>query len=161
RIVMTPQGLAAVSAIEIRRSDKSNQTGVVMMFARYIEDADIARVRDTSHMPVSLTSLADKTAALPDAVRKWSASQQAGGNTLVLSHDDAVSTGYALVSAYNGTPLAIFSTTAPREILALGHRTTWYMLGAISVLFLAFSGAVFALILRLQKSFAEREAEQH
>jgi diguanylate cyclase (GGDEF)-like protein/PAS domain S-box-containing protein len=160
RIVMTPQGLAAVSAIEIRRSDKSSRTGVIMMFARYIKDADIARVRDTSHLPVSLISLADKTAALPDSVRKWSATQKSGGKTLVISPSDAETTGYALVSAYNETPLAIFSTRAPREILALGHRVTWYMLGAISVLFLAFSSAVFALILRLQKSFAQREAEQ-
>lgn len=57
RIVATPRGLAAVSAVEITRSDGTEPTGATMLFARFIEDADIERVRETSHLSVALLPL--------------------------------------------------------------------------------------------------------
>jgi EAL domain/CHASE4 domain len=57
RIVATAQGLAAVSAVEITRSDGTDPSGATMLFARFIEDEDLERVRETSHLPVELTRL--------------------------------------------------------------------------------------------------------
>jgi sensor domain CHASE-containing protein len=51
RIVRTPRGLTAVSATQITRSDGTEPTGAMLLFARFIEDEEIARVHDTSQLP--------------------------------------------------------------------------------------------------------------
>ena len=45
-IIASRGGLAAVSALEISRTDQTQPTGATMLFARYIEESDIQRVRE-------------------------------------------------------------------------------------------------------------------
>src|SRR6185295_1142431 len=114
RIVATPQGLAAVALTEISRSDRSNGTGVVMLFARFIRDAEVARVRDTGHMPAGVIPIVDVTpafAALPAPVKAWAMAGKRGASTFVFSPNDQQTTGYALVNTVDGRPAAIFSTS--------------------------------------------------
>jgi diguanylate cyclase (GGDEF)-like protein/PAS domain S-box-containing protein len=163
RIVMTPRGLAAVSALEITRSDHSGKTGVIMLFARFIGPATIERVRDTSYLPVTWVPLSGPSEflrTLPAPVIAWTQSARPRPTTFVFAPNDQRTTGYALVRTVDGSPAALLVTSGTRAILALGKRTTRYMLGAISVLFMAFGAAVAGLIIRLQHSFASREAVQ-
>ncbi|HLF10030.1 MAG TPA: EAL domain-containing protein [Gammaproteobacteria bacterium] len=151
RTVRTPRGLAGVAATEIARSNGSQPTGAVMLFARLIEATDIARVHDASELPVSLTYLASaevRTAGLPAEVSAWAAADDSPP-TYVRAADSRTIIGYALIRDLDHQPVAVFATESQREIRALGLRTTRYLLSGVVVLFLAFGTTVLALVLRL------------
>jgi diguanylate cyclase (GGDEF)-like protein/PAS domain S-box-containing protein len=110
---------------------------------------------------MSLAAGSRAPAAVAAPVREWIAAKPKGPEpTFVFSPDDRQTMGYALVRSLNGVPAALFATSGAREILSLGYRTTWYMLGAIFLLLLGFGAAVTTLVIRLQRSFASRQAAQ-
>ena len=149
RMVRTPLGLAGVSAIEIARSDGSGKSGAVMLFARLIENDELERVRETSQLPVAMIDLApDAADAAPVDVIAW-ARGAAAPPFLVRPADDRVVVGYSLIRGVDGEPVAAFATESPREIRALGLRTSWYVLSIVVVLFVAFATIAFALLLRV------------
>jgi diguanylate cyclase (GGDEF)-like protein/PAS domain S-box-containing protein len=162
RLVLTAGGLTAVSALEIKRSDRSAPTGAVMLFARYIQDAEIQRMHATSQLPVAVAYLAGaqaELAGLPPDVRDW-ALAPGSGRTLVRVDDEHRITGYTLIRNLDHTPLALFVTPGPREIYALGKRATWSLLGSLAALFIVFGAAVVWLLLRLQRSFEARQSAE-
>jgi hypothetical protein len=55
-------------------------------------------------------------------------------------------------------PSALLRTNQPRHIYSLGSRTTWWLLGSISLLSCVFIGLMLNLILRLRRSFASEDA---
>jgi diguanylate cyclase (GGDEF)-like protein len=162
RTVLTGRGLAAVSAIEITRSNFSDATGAIMLFARYVEASDIARVATTSHLPVEMTLLGGNpqpAQALPGEVRTWA--REAQGPTYIRTSGHDSITGYSLVRDIDQKPVALFATTGSRDIFALGMRTTWYLLACIVALFVVFGALAGGLILRLlalqTRAFQHRE----
>jgi len=157
RLVRTPHGLAAVAALEIRRTDGSGPTGAVMLFARFIEAAEVARIRDTSQLPVAVTYLDGSETSVPAAVRTWLAAEPTS-HTFVLPDDEHRITGYALVRGIDRRPAALLATQSERDILALGYRTTWYMMGSIAATALVLGAALVWLLLRLQRSFDAEDA---
>ena len=163
RLVLTAGGLTAVAALEIKRSDRSEPTGAVMLFARYIQDAEIQRMRATSQLPVSVAYLGGgqaELASLPPDVRDWALRPGGSGRTLVRADDEQRITGYTLIRNLDHTPLALFVTPGPREISALGKRATWSLLGSLAALFIVFGAAVVWLLLRLQRSFEARQSAE-
>jgi diguanylate cyclase (GGDEF)-like protein/PAS domain S-box-containing protein len=163
RLVMSAGGLTAVSALEVKRSDLTQPTGAVMLFARYIQEADIARVRATSQMPVSLIYLRAGPGGmerLPLPVRDWALNGARTARTLVRADDARRITAYTVISSADHTPVALFVTPSPRDIFALGYRATRTLLGTLATLIIAFVAAVAWLLLRLQRSFeAQQSAE--
>jgi diguanylate cyclase (GGDEF)-like protein len=150
RTVYTSQGIAAASAFEISRSNSSGATGAIMLFARYIGPADIARVQETSHLPIQMTVLSagsHPASALPGEVRAWAL--QGRSATFILRSGRASITGYALVRDMNRTPVALFATADRRDIFELGLRTTWYLLSCIVALFVVFGALAGGLLLRM------------
>jgi diguanylate cyclase (GGDEF)-like protein/PAS domain S-box-containing protein len=163
RLVMTAGGLTAVSALEIKRSDRSQPTGAVMLFARYIQEAELQRMRATSQLPVSVTYLtagASGMAQLPPDVRAWALGPPGTSRTLVRADDERTITGYTVVRNLDATPLALFVTRGTRDIYALGSRATWTLLGSLALLFVVFGAAVVWLLLRLQRSFEARQSAE-
>jgi diguanylate cyclase (GGDEF)-like protein/PAS domain S-box-containing protein len=160
-VVATAHGLLAVAAQQIRRTDQSQATGATLLFARFIEDSDIQRVRETSQLPVTMTYLAGSdaaTAKLPATVRAWLAAGDVSRPTFAAPNDAQLITGYAVVRDANERPIALFSTPSARNIYALGRQTTLLMLATITAMFLCFGAAVIWLLLRLQRSFVARDS---
>lgn len=162
RLIRTSQGLAAVSAIEITRSDRSMATGNTMLFARFIRGAEVRRVSETSHLPVELLFLdsSDRTQpVVPTEVSRWiQTNSLSSGDTFVKEVDEDRIDGYALVRDVNDQPVALLHTNSPRDIRALGINTSWYLLSSIVLLFLAFGITVFLLVLRMLR-LIKRDAE--
>jgi diguanylate cyclase (GGDEF)-like protein len=161
RTIRTRRGLAAVSAVEISRSDYSGATGATMLFARFMESEDVARVQETSHLPVRMVMLADvalNPALLPQDVTSWAA-QGRTANLIRVETDDAI-TGYALVRDVDSNPVAVFATTGSRDVFALGSRTTWYLLACIVALSIVFGVLALGLVWRMlalqAREFAHR-----
>jgi diguanylate cyclase (GGDEF)-like protein/PAS domain S-box-containing protein len=160
-VVTTPRGLTAVATNEIRRSDGSGRTGAHMVFARYIQEADIQRVRETSQLPVAMIPLAAAPSAaeqLPPKVRNWLSLRSHANPVFVNAESETTISGYAVLAGTDSNPIALFTTQGPREIYAVGSRTTWLMLTGIVVLFVMFGIAVIGLMMRLQRSFAARQS---
>jgi diguanylate cyclase (GGDEF)-like protein/PAS domain S-box-containing protein len=157
-VVVTPRGLTAVAINEIRRSNGSGRTGAHMVFARYIQEADIQRVRETSQLPVTMIPLAAQPLPLPPTVRKWLDSGSYSNHVFVDTEDENSISGYAVVVGMDAHPIALFRTRGPREFYAVGSRTTWLMLAGIVVLFVTFGVAIIGLMMRLQRSFAARQS---
>jgi len=160
-VVTTPRGLTAVAVNEIRRSDGSGRTGAHIVFARYIQEADIQRVRDTSQLPVTMIPLgpdAREQSQLPPKVRKWLDSGSQTNRVFVDAEDENRISGYAVVAGMDSRPIALFTTQGPRDIYAVGSRTTWLMLTGIVSLFALFGVAMIGLVMRLQRSFAARQS---
>ncbi len=161
RIFNTPHGLAMLSALEIKRTDRSEPTGAIMLFARFVEDADIKRLQATTGLPVSMIDLAtdlQAAAALPSALKAWIGFGDNSAATFVMAEDVAHICGYVLVRDVHHVPVALFTTRSPRDIYGLGYRTTWLMLAGVVALFIAFGAAVLWLVLTLQRSFAARHS---
>ena len=156
-VVMTPRGLTAVSVHQISRSDGSGLTGAYLVFARYIQDADIQRVRNTSQLPITMITPGEM-GGLQEKVRKWLDSDSRANPVFVDAEDEKTIAGYAVVRGTESKPIALFVTRAPREIYAVGSRTTWLMLTGIVILFAAFGVAMIGLMVRLQRSFAARQS---
>jgi diguanylate cyclase (GGDEF)-like protein len=165
RLVRTPLGLAAVSALEITRSNKSRPSGATMLFARLIEDDELDRVRETSQLPVTLIDLGPGDAQkLPAEVAAWARAAQAAP-FFVRPADERVVVGYSLLRDVDGAPLAAFATESAREIRALGMRTSWYVLSIVVGLFVAFGTIASVLLLRVvalnkRHALARRDAEE-
>jgi diguanylate cyclase (GGDEF)-like protein len=152
RTLATSFGLVAASAIEIARSDTSNPTGAVLLFARFIEDAEIERVRETSQLPVAMHYLdsASDSSGLPAPVRSWLAGGAADG-TFVRVLDRAQIAGYSVVRDLQGKTVAVFATDTPRDIFTLGARATWFFVGSVVALLIAFGATAIGLVLRMLK----------
>jgi diguanylate cyclase (GGDEF)-like protein/PAS domain S-box-containing protein len=160
-LVATNHGLMAIAAAEIQRTDQTQPTGATMLFARFIEDSDIDRVRETSQLPVTVTYLVGPGATpanLPARVRAWLATGDLSQPTLVVVDNDRQITSYAVVRSTDARPIALFSTTSRRDIYALGRHTTGLMLATIVAMFIVFSGLVIWLVMRLRRSFATQDS---
>jgi diguanylate cyclase (GGDEF)-like protein len=148
--LLTSEGLVAASATEISRSDHSHPTGAVMLFGRVIRDEEIQRVAETSRLTVQMTRLreaSDSDARLPPEVRNWATN--GSSPTLVQVIDDGQIAGYAAIEDVDGQRVAIFATPGPRDIYALGARTTWILLSSIVALVLSFGVTAILLLLRM------------
>ena len=160
-IIASRGGLAAVSALEISRTDQTQPTGATMLFARYIDNSVIERVRETSHLPATITYLPEDlsaVASLPAPVRAW---LESGGDTrptFVLADNSSQISGYAVARSVDQQPIALFVTQSDRDIRALGYRTTCMMVAGIVAMFIAFGAAVIWLVRRLQRSFADQHS---
>jgi len=161
RIMRTSQGLVAFSAVEIRRSNKSEATGAVMFFARFLRADDVVRVGQVSRLPAKLTLIGEANPAnpaLPASVQTWLAGS-AGDRALdaLATGNDSVM-GYALVSDVAGAPVAYFSMQQTRDLGRLGRRTTWETMGSLTALLGVSGAALLGMMLRLRRSWADRAA---
>jgi diguanylate cyclase (GGDEF)-like protein len=162
RFVATRAGLAAVTATPVTMTDRRGPTGAAMVFARFIDEGTLNRIRQTAQLPATLLFLAhgvDDLTPMPAAVRHWAASP---GDTdrkpLVVNTDRGSAAGYVLIRGGDGAPLAILTTTTARSIFALGVRTTWFLVIALTLVLGSFGGAAAWLLWRLQRSHATHRA---
>jgi diguanylate cyclase (GGDEF)-like protein len=165
RLVRTSLGLVAASATEIARSDGSSPSGAMLLFARFVDVAEVQRVAETSRLPVTIATVGARSddAPPPAELAAWLAAAEDPFFVDVLDRDSIA--GYSLLRDVDRTPVAYFSTIAPREIHAIGVRTTFYLLGSVVVLFLAFACALavlFIILVALQRRDVDhrREAEE-
>jgi diguanylate cyclase (GGDEF)-like protein len=161
-IVQTSLGLTVVAARRISQTDRSHMIDAVMLFARFVGPEDLARISQTSQLKFSLIGV-DKNdpryLALPPSVLRW-ANSGLSSNAYAMAQSNARISGYALIRDLEGNPVALLATDQPRDLYALGYRTTWWLLGSIAVLSLAFAASMLVLILRLRNSFKAHENAQ-
>ena len=153
RLLHTPQGLLAFSAVEIRRSDRSAPSGAVMFFGRFFETDEIHRINETSQLPGELLLLPD--AHLPPEIVAWTQDPQAPPTATRIEDAEHI-VGYALLRDLTGQPAAVLKMDNQREIGQLGRYTTELLMGTLAALLLLSGFALVALLWGLQQSWADR-----
>src|SRR4029453_3936151 len=142
----TPEGLVAVSAMEIRRSDPSPPSGVVMLFLRFLRTAGTSGGRED---------------ALPASGSSWLGERDRGSAATFVQPESATRvSSYARIRDLDGRPIATFAISAPREIYSLGRRMALTLLGSNALLIAAFGIAVAVLMIRLQRSLAAKHTTE-
>jgi len=161
-IVSTPDLPAAVAAREIKLTDGTGPTGAVLVFARFIADADVRRVAETSQLPVGISYVArpGALAQLPAPVRAWIAAGNTIERTFIWAPSRARISAYLLLRNLDKTPVALLATQSDRETYALGYRTTAYLLGVILLLAAGSAATVVWFLARLKRSYAARYAAE-
>jgi diguanylate cyclase (GGDEF)-like protein/PAS domain S-box-containing protein len=164
RLVSMSDGLAAYTVQEIKAGDDGPSTGSYMLFARFIDAAELSRMRDALDMPLELIRLpATLTpaylATLPPALRTWISASDPPPVLVRIASASAM-TGYVLVRGLDGKPTALLATSVPREVHALGVRTTRALLGGIALLILAASAYALWLAHRLRINLAAHQESE-
>lgn len=165
RLVRLDNGLAAYAVQDIRSGDFGPSTGSHMLFARFFDAAEIARLRNSLDMPLALVELPSTLtpawlAAQPPELRQWLSDPQASPLLVRIASSDTM-TGSVLVRDIDGKPAALLTTSVPRDVHALGVRTTRALLGGIAILILAASAYALSLAHRLRaNAAAQRESER-
>jgi diguanylate cyclase (GGDEF)-like protein/PAS domain S-box-containing protein len=164
RIVPTELGTAVVTAREITHANRTQPTGATMLFARFIQDDELARYRSTTQLDaIGMTTLVHGQpaagAALPAAVSGWYGAATGDDKVapLVMRANDRM-VSYVLLRTPEKQPALLLSVSERRGFYAAGFRTTWVLLGSIVAITLAFGTALLALVLRLHRSYAAHQS---
>jgi len=161
-VIRTSSGLMAISVMEITRTDRSAPTGALMLAGRLLGAEEIARIAETSQLPLVLTMLPDSANGagdLPQAVLQWAHSAN-GSPTFAYERGPDVIAGYALIRDFKGAPVALLSTQHRRDIYALGLRTATWLLGSIALALIIFTSVLLGLSLRLRRTLLDYEVAQ-
>jgi diguanylate cyclase (GGDEF)-like protein len=160
QLVRMPGGAMAVSVRHVSRDLQPAVSTGTLVFGRYIDNALIERLRQTSQAPVRAT-LVDQQGkpllSVPAAVGTWLASLDHGSDILVQTGDPTTLASHELVRDVVGRPLMVLSTTVSREALQIAKRTiTW----VVAALLVGFTLVVILLVTLLNRSWRNRAAAQ-
>jgi diguanylate cyclase (GGDEF)-like protein/PAS domain S-box-containing protein len=156
RLAPTRRGLLAVAAHPILPTGGHGTPRALLVFGRFIDDAVLQRVRNTSQLPVALYDTPESRAKLPEAARAlWNIAPTNPGRLLVPA-DNASLSGFALIRDMHVQPVAIVGTHIERKLLAFGSHTQHYLMLLFAVVIGLFALIVGALLLYLEKLRAAR-----
>jgi diguanylate cyclase (GGDEF)-like protein len=160
QLVRMPGGAMAVSVRPVLRELQPTVSTSTLVFGRYIDNALIERLRQTSQSPVRATLLdrqGKPMLSAPAAVAAWLARLDHGSDILVQTGDTTTLASHELVRDVAGRPLMVLSTTVSREALQIAKRTiTW----VVAALLVGFTLVVIMLVSLLNRSWRNRAAAQ-
>ena len=160
RLFQTPRGLLAVAAGPILPSNGAGPSRGILVFARFLGQADVDRAQSTSQLPLQLHVGRDASKSLPEsAIALWSRSRGSADRVLVATSDSVMS-GYALLRAMDGQPVAILETHFPRQLTTFGRQTGRSVVASFSGVIMVFAAIVSGLLLYLDKIGKERAASE-
>ena len=153
-LIMSPSGPLAIASRPIVTSEGKGPIRGTVLFARYLDSAEIGRVALLTHL--SLTVRPWSAADLPGDMAKIrpSLSDQAAIATQAIS-DDSVA-GYGIMKDIHGKPLLLGRVNLGRAIYKQGQITMLYLINSILI-----AGFIFGIIilLLLEKSVISRVAK--
>lgn len=160
RLFQTHHGLLAVAASSILPSNGQGPSRGILVFARFISQADVDRAQSASQLPLQLHIGRDATRELPGpATALWS-DRRGSSDRVLVSGSDSLLNGYALLRAVDGQPVAILETHFPRHLAAFGRQTGRSLVAIFSAVIAVFAAIVSGLLLYLDKLGKERAASE-
>ncbi|MGQ0836727.1 MAG: putative bifunctional diguanylate cyclase/phosphodiesterase, partial [Gammaproteobacteria bacterium] len=129
-------------------------------FARHLGREVVARLEETSQQSAALIPLDSSgrvRQALPRDVEAWLARGARSAEPFLKLDDPRTLGGYALLDDLEGRPLALLTTSVPRDVLQLGKRTIAVV---VSALVAGFTAVVLILLSILNRTWRAREATE-
>jgi diguanylate cyclase (GGDEF)-like protein len=160
RILRFGDRLLGFSLKPILRTDLSGPALGHLVWARHLDEDEVARWRETSQLPVEIVDLGSRAqrATLPIGVREWLLSNPPAAAGLPVPRNPEIIEGYALLHDFEGRPAALLATQIRRSVLMLGERTTQILTGLFAVLVVAFAAIVIVLFGRLARTSRAQQA---
>jgi diguanylate cyclase (GGDEF)-like protein len=155
RLMRTPGGVLAFSAVRVRRSNQEGPSPGILVFGHYLDGALIKRLEETSQSPVKLMLLDDRGALIGDlnsTVSRWLA--HPSSDTLIQTNDAETLDSYSLLRDGGGRPLAVLANSVSHPALQLGRRTITWVFVALLVGFSLLICLLLAMVSRGWRSSA-------
>jgi diguanylate cyclase (GGDEF)-like protein len=155
-----PGGAMAVAIRHVARDAQPTLHDGTLVFGRYLDEALVERLEQTSQEPVRATLLDEQgkpALSVPPAVANWLANGGDSSDLLVQTGDPATLGSHILLRDIQGRPLLLLSTTVSRAALQVGKRTiTW----VVAALLLGFAVVVVLLVSLLNRGWRNRATTQ-
>ena len=152
-LLRLPDGVLAFAV----RADRSDSAAGTLLLGRYLDDALVTRVADTSQSRVRLTLVDEKgkpTTAVSQSVADW-LSTRSPSDVLIQTDGSKILGSHALLRDVEGRPVAVLSTSVTRDALILGERAITYVVAGLLV---CFALLVVLLLSLLNRTFRTRAA---
>jgi len=101
-----------------------------LLFARYLDTSEVARLSEVTHLPLVLYRFDDPE--VPDKVRAVEPSAESGVPTYVRALSSNTVAGYGVLEDISGEPALVLEVDLPRDIHHQGQATLLYLLCAIT-----------------------------
>ena len=160
RLLPTEQGLLAIAVNPIVPSDGKGQSRGILVFGRFLNDDVVQRAKTTSQFPIQLHLSAQSRASLPAEARALWATATGERGRVLLRTSDTVLNGFVLLRDVDSQPVAIVSTSLPRNLIAFGLRTGRSLLAIFAGVVAVFASIVAGLLLYLEKVAQARAASE-
>ena len=160
QLVRVPGGAMAVAVRPVSLELQPSVSTGTLVFGRYVDNALIERLRQTSQSPVRATMLdqaGKPLLSVPFAVGAWLDSIDQGSDILIQTGDPATLASHELLRDARNRPLLVLSTTVSRDALQIArHTITW----VVAALLVGFALVVILLVSMLNRSWRNRAAAQ-
>jgi len=141
-IILLPEGPMLISSEPIVTSQGEGPIHGALVWGRYLDSTEIARLAETTHLSLSMHRLDEKQMPSDFNAVRLSFSQE---TFIVVRPLDAQSVaGYALLKDIYGTPIVMLRVDTPREIYHQGQNSMLYFM-----LLLIGAGVVFVAVVLL------------
>jgi two-component sensor histidine kinase/sensor domain CHASE-containing protein len=101
-----------------------------LVFARYLDVAQVARLSEVTHLPIVMHEYDDP--AVPDRIRSIEAGSETDVPTYVRALNSDTVAGYGVLDDVYGEPVLVMEVDLPRDIHHQGQATMLYLLCAIA-----------------------------
>jgi diguanylate cyclase (GGDEF)-like protein/PAS domain S-box-containing protein len=160
RLLQTPKGLLAFASHEIVQTGGQGESRGTLLFGRFIDARELARVREISQLPVQFHHSVHSVQRLPpDVTALWS-SGKSSSERLFLPADERTMQVYALLPDIDGAPAAVVQTELERTLLDFGQHTLNSLLLLISAVVVLVAAGVAWLLLRMEKVWRAQAASE-
>jgi len=160
RLLQTPQGLMAFASHDIVATGGRGEPRGILVFGRFIGDSVVARVRQTSQLPVQLHATPRSVQRLPESVvAAWSAPSK-GSNRVLLPTDEQNLDIYGVLRDIDGAPAAVIQTNTDRTLLEFGQHTLNSLMLLISAVVVLVAAGVAWLLLRMERAWRSQAASE-
>jgi diguanylate cyclase (GGDEF)-like protein/PAS domain S-box-containing protein len=160
RLLQTPQGLMAFAAHDIVATGGRGEPRGMLLFGRFIDDAVVARVRQTSQLPVQLHATSRSVQRLPESVvAAWSAPGK-GFDRVLLPTDEQNLDIYGVLRDIDGAAAAVVQTHTDRTLLEFGQHTLNSLMLLISAVVVLVAAGVTWLLLRMERAWRSQAASE-
>jgi len=160
RLLQTPMGLMAFVADPVLRTGAVGPRRGTLVFARVIDDAQLARVRESSQLPAIIYRSAKDVRALPELAQNLWAAPIGQKPRVLRPLDDKVLQAYALLRDVDGAPAAVVETRLERTLLAFGHSTLRYLMILIGAVLALLAVILGGLLLWMENTWRARAASE-
>ena len=146
-IVSLPEGPLLVASMPILTSEKQGPIRGTLIFGRFLDSAEIARLAETTQLALTLHSWDDTQAPTDFQSARAALSDQTP--VIVRPLNGQTMAGYALLKDIYGKPALILGVETDRDIHQQGQASVNYMMWALVVIGIGCYATVFLFLERL------------
>ncbi len=144
-LLALPDGIMLITALPILTSDNAGPVNGTLLFGRWLSASQIARLAETTHLPVTMLP-ANQLGAAQDLASRWVSAQTP---IVVRPLDSQTIAGDALILDVFNRPALIFQVEVVREIYQLGQNGLTTVLYWLIILGAACFGIIMLVTERL------------